>query len=546
VRCRDTKDGFTFATGQVLVLSARIDTPKAFPDGTGWSAPTKVGNWRITLSEVSAVESEGRWLVDSKGGIPLKARLRLALPVGSTAIAGSMRLEGRRAGFVTSEGHTVHPRARLSLNEFANLRAFSPRPERLVMTSKGFSEVIETIGFEAELRLAPLAATIARSMMISQVEHPIDAVVELDFHTDQGRGIRISRFDQILEAEPVEEGLVLSCPGLQNGLFLARRPLVEPWAEYRVEVERNENDDALVLVRPTDAWVGQQLLYLRDDRFVRSRPTRPLSGSSQPFDQDIEGSFAWAVGQSSAVTSRKALRAWHDGNLNDQSPDYIRRVARGLNGLTPVALNVLLEAPLASLARALVDASDDERIAVWDLQNELPFSWVLFPIDLWADAVNRYCRTLFDALESVTELDSAMAMAQDQARSRVERLATLDPFLGSVLRRTMPQVYGEFAASAQEDDVVQHLARRMIDVVDAETTPAGRFENLPIDLSVHLHRFSPEIGEIIKIAAGWACMSAGKLEAPLSFYQRLLVHKARRSFGPAFDEAALSFLFRIL
>ena len=139
-------------------------------------------------------------------------------------------------------------------------------------------------------------------------------------------------------------------------------------------------------------------------------------------------------------------------------------VSRGLPATTFDALDCLSDNPAALVRLLLRTPQEEARARIWRLEHELPFTWLLVPVQVWVEEMTDTHRAIRKELEDVG------VFAPREVRQRAdERLTQVAAEAARFCRGLTP--LGHFA-----DDVTSD--RRTVLQVSATAPPRGAFDDL--------------------------------------------------------------------
>ncbi len=139
-------------------------------------------------------------------------------------------------------------------------------------------------------------------------------------------------------------------------------------------------------------------------------------------------------------------------------------VSRGLPATTFDALDCLSDNPAALVRLLLRIPQEEARARIWRLEHELPFTWLLVPVQVWVEEMTGTHRAIRKELEDV----GVFAPKEVQQRAD-ERLTQVAAEAARFCRGLTP--LGHFADDATSDC-------RIVPQVSATAPPRGAFDEL--------------------------------------------------------------------
>ena len=194
-----------------------------------------------------------------------------------------------------------------------------------------------------------------------------------------------------------------------------------------------------------------------------------------PSDQvPLDAAEVRSLAQASAITNmenrigamRRILQDMVEGG-GEENWEYLADlldVSRGLPATTFDALDCLSDNPAALVRLLLRTPQEEARARIWRLEHELPFTWLLVPVQVWVEEMTGTHRAIRKELEDVG------VFAPKEVRQRAdERLTQVAAEAARFCRGLTPP--GHFA-----DDVTSD--RRTVLQVSATAPPRGAFDEL--------------------------------------------------------------------
>ena len=158
------------------------------------------------------------------------------------------------------------------------------------------------------------------------------------------------------------------------------------------------------------------------------------------------------------------------GGGGDENWEYLAdllNVSRGLPATTFDVLDCLPDNPVALVRLLLRTPQEEARARIWRLEYELPFTWLLIPVQVWVEEMTGTHRAIRKELEDVG------VFAPEEVRQRADERLT--------------QVAAEAARFCRGLTLLRHFAddatteSRIVPQVSATAPPRGAFDELYSD-----------------------------------------------------------------
>ena len=251
------------------------------------------------------------------------------------------------------------------------------------------------------------------------------------------------------EGAPVTfEAFSLETPGL------GRTPL-EPAGDdgaeggWKIPESAFRQQTRVVLARSGDQYFARPFVDPNDRAPLDAAEARSLADASSIPDMEAR-----------IAAMRRILQEMVDGD-SDENWEYLADlldVGRGLPATTFDALDCLSGNPAALVRLLLRTPREEARARIWRLEHELPFTWLLVPVQVWREEMSATHRAIR------TELEGVAVFATDEVRQRAdERLLQVAAEATRFCQGLIPLEY--FAEEAISD---RHVAYQ------ASTTPSLR------------------------------------------------------------------------
>lgn len=250
------------------------------------------------------------------------------------------------------------------------------------------------------------------------------------------------------------EAFSLEAPGL------GRTPLEPAEADgaeggWKIPESAFQRQTRIVLARAGDQYFARPFVDPNDRAPLDAAEARSLAEASSILDMEAR-----------IAAMRRILQDMVEGG-GDQNWEYLADlldVSRGLPATTFDALDCLSGNP-AALVRLLLRTPEEEaRARIWRLEHELPFTWLLVPVQVWREEMTVTHRAIR------TELKGVAVFAADEVRQWAdERLHQVAAEAARFCRGLIPLEY--FAEEAISD-------RRVAPPASATFPPHGAFGGL--------------------------------------------------------------------
>jgi hypothetical protein len=474
LRWRDPKLPETLDSMSVCLIppDMRID---ARHDGT---------HIRITLknAEGLTIKPEGTSVRRSGADWEVKAglctRIRGILEVGRQQLEIITSVLPAQNMFVDTAGSAIGSNV-YRLWELAGSEAVAASPrERVVirLVNEAVSERLEEI---VEFPPPPETQTIPFARLEEVMERlwsangSLDSEIHLSFGNQSEPRVRVRLFGEPLSVEG-EAIIYDQAEAARHDRRLAFRSLLEPDRELTgLDCKGlSLNGNPAVFHPPDLAYPA--LVYERSEGRVLTRP-RLLDG---PALSNSDSALKDALMISNTRERQERLLMWFKDQDLGEAGTLIASITTSLNGLPAISLDFLKVAPADALIAALLWSKDaPTEAAVWSLERQLSFSWLLCRVEAWRSAILAFGSSLMKQLTAVFDQSQAAEYAMKSVRIKLDGLVQREPCLAFVFReiseirgltQTCPTIPAQEAWGQMQD------ALHRAEPDDASTT---KFEN---------------------------------------------------------------------
>ncbi|MYA17718.1 MAG: hypothetical protein F4Z28_13635 [Gammaproteobacteria bacterium] len=266
---------------------------------------------------------------------------------------------------------------------------------RLALRKAGVRHELALVEVDSTLRLllGASAAQDARvSIRIVDAEHEYEA-------------LEVRRFAAVLKHDPGMESVLVHPPVEHPGVTTFEALPISRTDIEPITLTPVGAPDAPVCARLPDELSSSDepwLVVLRGDGGIRAEPT-VVGGRSSHLDTDAILSLSEALALANATDRARAVEAAlaHMVAEEDQSRQesdwaFVNEMLHCLEGVPSSASDLVSALPRCpqALVRCLFGVDPGLRTRIWQLDDELPFSWLLIKRLIWRTEV----RTAFDAM----------------------------------------------------------------------------------------------------------------------------------------------------
>lgn len=478
--------------------------------------------WTIDVSDdMNLIERADEELRFSFSGKPrYKVAVRLRAP-GGQSLSATVTLRGREASIILSDGKVASAGQEIDITALRGAIAVSPHNTTLTVTPRTSKSNSLQFKFADEFPLSALKRVMEEFM--AQIADQ-DAVLELDFLGDSRKPICLKQY-RYPRPRRVDGAVVFATAFTEQPVA---RMIMSPEREHLLQAT---SDGAYEI----PGWcTGPCLVYLRDGPDVVSRP---LLVHLQ-LDQVPRTPLQSALAQQDFPVLKSELQMAVDllaaGKLPTDDIRFLVSLVGSLNGLPASAFEALKQIalqPRAMLRLLLSAATDAERQAIWNLQEQLPFLWLTISAAAWEDAFVATRDALEAALSALPE-EMRQGLVIEHLKSMRASILSLEPGLDRVFVKcgfpasvmpTLEDVLQNFMREQRmfDDDTLTSSVRR--DPVLEQIVSAG------IRLPTEFHSFS--VGDFEAIVAPVALAAASRGMLKINPSSDILLRKALREHG---------------
>ncbi len=340
-----------------------------------------------------------------------------------------------RDGLAHWDGKIIPPGSEITPAELAELVAFGEHRLRLCCEIKNSTTPFPlyfVLG-QNELSLRALAARVRGDLASAG----IDAWVTLSIG-DGTASWRVKLFDSIIRHESRTVTILRTRKTVGSCLAVVGRSVAQPSVERLLLEIGTEVAVSHHPINLPEDMIGPWMVYLRDDRAVRSRPSIVVFSELASVDgRDLASLslIASPTERKSAIAERLSDVARGAHGATEEIAGLIALID-SLNGVpasTFDILSTLSDIPVA-LARLLLSADENSLARVWRLESELPFLWAAVPLRAWNAAADSYGQNLLSSLlAGGWSYERAVSTAKQMTNAQAEQIASLAPDVGTTL-----------------------------------------------------------------------------------------------------------------
>jgi hypothetical protein len=355
-----------------------------------------------------------------------KTKIHAELRFHDSTLSVTIQIRPTRSMFVDQDGRALSE-GTYRLWELENCEAVSARQGeilRLKLISKdkieGANE--QLIRFDGHQPCLPFAKVkgIMEKMRSSQGD--LDSAIQISFESNDRNRLNIVEFGRSLTRYHggVEFNYVEAAERGQVAVF---RSLIQPAQELTATEAKGFEINGVAAVFPPSELKFPALVYVRNGERILTRPLL-LGASESSIDANTLASVLSIQSPSQRVAR---LRDWYEGQPVSEAGRQVATIVASLRGLPALTLDILRYAPAKVMVAALLQ-SEEQEAAIWSLENQLPFSWLLCPAAAWQSAIEEFGWGLFQSLEVLGPALAAQT-AKDAVQRRIRFLIQREPCL---------------------------------------------------------------------------------------------------------------------
>lgn len=475
--------------------------------------------WNVDLPEdVRVIERAEEELRFSFNGKPsYKMVVKLGAPSGQSFNV-IITLRSRDASIILSDGRVAAAGQEIDITALRGAIAVSPHNTTLTLTPRTSRSNSLQFKFSGEFPLSALKRVVEEFM--AQIADQ-DAVLELDFLGDTRKPICLKQY-RYARPKRIDGAIVFGSEFVEQPVA---RMIMNPEKEHMLQATAEGAYEI------PDWCSGPCLVYLRDGPDVVSRPLLVHLPLNQVPRTPLQAALAQKDFPSLQAELRIAVDLLSAGDLPTEDVRFLVSLVSALNGLPASAFEALKEVachPRAMLRLLLSAATDAERQAVWNLQEQLPFLWLTIPYSAWEAAFSAERDVLEAALSTMPE-EMRHQLLIEHFKAIQGSILTLEPGLDRMFVKsgfpatampTLDQILQSFVQEQRmfDDDTLTSLVRR--DPVLEQLVSAG------IRLPTEFQKFSVADFEGMVAPVALAAASRGMLDINPS--SEILLRKALR------------------
>lgn len=523
VSWRDPVADIQLERRRIAILPARAKIQGRMTSATeGVITFESLPNWNIELADdMNLIERSAEGLKFSFVGKPRYKVAVILRTSGGQSLSVTVTLRSREASIILSDGKVAAAGQEIDITALRGAIAVSPHTTTLTVAPRISKSNSLQFKFADEFPLSALKRVMEE--FIAQIGDQ-DAVLELDFLGDSRKPIGLKQY-RYPRPSKLNGAVVFSSQFTEQPVA---RMIMNPEREHLL---RATTDGAYEI----PSWCrGPCLVYLRDGPDVVSRPLLVHLQLDQAPRTPLQSALAQQEFPRLLSELQVALDLLIRGQLPTEDVRFLVELVCSLNGLPASAFEVLKQIalqPRALLRLLLSAATDGERQAIWNLQEQLPFLWLTMPSSLWEEAFIA-TRDALEAALSILPEAMRQTLLIEQLKSMRASILALEPGLD---RMFVKFGFPETAMPTLED-VLQNFVReqRMFDD-DTEISATRRDPVLEqvltagIRLPTAFHNFS--VGDFDGVVAPVALAAASRGMLKITPSVDILLRKALREHG---------------
>ncbi|WP_261316988.1 STY4851/ECs_5259 family protein [Rhizobium leguminosarum] len=475
--------------------------------------------WSVDLpDDLRVIERTDEELKFSFNGKPSYRTLAKLRAPGGQTFNITITLRSRDASIILSDGRVVPSGQEIDITALRGAIAASPHQTTLTLMPRTSRSNSLQFKFSGEFPLSALKRVVEEFM--AQIADQ-DAVLELDFLGDTRKPICLKQY-RYARPKRIDGAIVFGSEFTEQPVA---RMIMNPEKEHLLQATAEGAYEI------PDWCSGPCLVYLRDGPDVVSRPLLV----HLPLNQVPRTPLQTALAQKDFASLQAELRIAVDllsaGGLPTEDVRFLVSLVSALNGLPASAFEALKAVachPRAMLRLLLSAATDAERQAVWNLQEQLPFLWLTIPYSAWEAAFSAERDVLEAALSTLPE-EMRHQLLIEHFKAIQGSILTLEPGLDRMFVKsgfpatampTLDQILQSFVQEQRmfDDDTPTSLVRR--DPVLEQLVSAG------IRLPTEFQKLSVADFEGMVAPVALAAASRGMLDINPS--SEILLRKALR------------------
>lgn len=511
------------------------------------------GDWSLAFDEqdiATPIARHGGWEVRFVRAPRRSLRVRLVHP-RYVDIPLTCRYPISRGAFAKADGGLFRTSDAVVLDRLRGARAVVDGPAQLALELHGDPGSSQLVRFVDELPLWSISGDLRRLMGLGK---DLDQQLILTLEPG-GAELRVCRTEGEVLIDRVGGRVGFRDAGdeARAERRLEWRSIVDPGSTgERILGLRTWADDQYGKWMPiAEGLRGHGLVYARVDGIPRGRPTL-LPGP--PVDLTGMCALQRHAYRADQDDRRRgitdSLRSLKDGADGERGVRFLHDMLTAIDGLPPISLDVFRYLPWAPDAAALLlvtAATDAERERVWRLEQELPLTWLLVPVEAWRHAFAFQAHHLAGLLQDPSLAGQVELIVRSDQVTRSAEILRLEPALRAALAAAGVCEWPQEAPRTHKEIAQERVRRSVAERGDRASAPTGGegtcFRDDPLFKSVPPEAFSHfDATHWEALEAPWAAALRAAGQVTLSRKQLFRVRAAMAEDPVHFTEAYVAFL----
>ncbi|MYF30294.1 MAG: hypothetical protein F4169_15860 [Gammaproteobacteria bacterium] len=312
-----------------------------------------------------------------------------------------------------------------------------------------FRLALRKAGVRHELALVEVDSTL-RLLLGASVAHDARVSIRIVDAEHEYETLEVRRFAAVLKHDPGMESVLVQPPLEHPGVTTFEALPISRTDIEPITLTPVGPPTAPVCTRLPDELSSSDepwLVVLRGEGGIRAEPT-VVGGRSSRLDTDAALSFSEALALANATDRAKAVEAAlarmvgeEDQCRQESDWAFVNEMLLCLEGVPSSASDLISALPRCpqALVRCLFRVDPGLRTRIWQLDDELPFSWLLIKRQIWRTEVrtafDAMCRELRGVVEEPERLASEHVLAVlEEGAKHIGGLDTLVTDIGALLQ----------------------------------------------------------------------------------------------------------------
>jgi hypothetical protein len=446
-----------------------------------------------------------------------KTKIHAELRFHDSALRITIQIRPTRSMFVDQDGRALSE-GPYHLYELENCEAIAARQSevlrlKIISNNKIEGANEQLIRFDGHQLCLPFAKVKGIMEKMRSAQGDLDSAIQISFESNDRNRLNIVEFGRSLTR--YQGGVEFNfAKAAERGQEVVFRSLVQPDLELMATETKGFEINGVAAVFPPSELKFPALAYVRKGERILTRPLL-LGASESSIDANTLASVL-SIQSSSQRAAR--LRDWYEGQPISEAGRQVAAIVASLRGLPALTLDILRYAPEKVMVAALLQGEEQEA-AIWSLENQLPFSWLLCPAAAWQSAIEEFGGSLFQSLEVLGPALAAQT-AKDAVQRRIKFLIQREPCL-DYLFDYLPSVPWSLSLPSP-DDITEAKLRLQGALKDKDFQHGGQ----ELDGKTMLY-----MTHLVELAA-LTTIQANPIMKP---EERLLVWQLRQNFPQEFE-----------